>query len=151
MVQHICKTKAEANLIDPQGRDADQERKDREDAQKRRDRQEKERRDAEKKKPRNRVIKDLKGPWSGPHFSSQGKSKYESTKDTYLNCLYLGCEFRTKRLFDLERHMNGHYPPRQGELLDCPRHGCRRQGMYGFKRKDHLMQHLMEVHGKKTR
>lgn len=138
-------------LTDPRGLDADQEREDQKDAQKWRGHREKERRDAEEQELRNRVIEDPKGPRFGPQSPSQGTSKNESNTDIYLCCLSPRCEFRTKRRVDLERHLNMHYPTRPGQLLDCPGRGCSRVGENGFRRKDHLTEHLRKVHAMRIR
>ena len=61
-----------------------------------------------------------------------------------LSCLHPGCEFQTKRQYDLERHQKSHFPP--DKEFDCPGRGCGRQGKNGFSRKDHLREHLRKVH-----
>ncbi|KAI9800687.1 MAG: hypothetical protein M1825_004009 [Sarcosagium campestre] len=64
-------------------------------------------------------------------------------------CLFRGCSKGSgfKRLTDLKRHTetchNEHI-----KLIDCPRLRCGegRKGRRGFKRKDHLREHLMQYH-----
>ena len=51
--------------------------------------------------------------------------------------------------FDLDHHLITHYPPQSGDLIDCPGRGCGRHGQHGFKRKDHLLEHLRKDHTKK--
>ncbi|KAL2045539.1 hypothetical protein N7G274_001967 [Stereocaulon virgatum] len=80
--------------------------------------------------------------------SDSRRSGNSKKNGKYLHCLYHQCEYKTERQFDLERHMNKHYPPRPGQLLDCPGRGCGRVGEHGFKRKDHLTEHLRKVHAK---
>lgn len=66
------------------------------------------------------------------------------TKQIYP-CLVPDCDTKAnfKRLADLERHMKTvHFP----EPIDCPHGWCGRVGEHGFTRKDHLTDHLREVH-----
>ncbi|KAK3173595.1 hypothetical protein OEA41_006927 [Lepraria neglecta] len=63
-----------------------------------------------------------------------------------LHCISPQCEYKTERQFDLDRHMDTHFPPSVEKLLPCPGRGCGRTGEHGFKRKDHLTEHLRKVH-----
>ena len=65
-----------------------------------------------------------------------------------LYCLSPGCEYRTKRSYDLDRHQRTHFPSQPGEKFDCPGRGCGRKGEHGFHRKDHLREHLRKVHAR---
>ena len=60
----------------------------------------------------------------------------------------MGCDYQTKRQYDLDRHQKTHFPSGPGEKFDCPARGCGRTGEHGFKRKDHLREHLRKVHAK---
>ena len=64
-----------------------------------------------------------------------------------LLCLHDGCNYTTKRQFDLNRHLQTHLSP-ETERYDCPGRGCGRTGEHGFARKDHLTEHLRKVHAK---
>ena len=55
------------------------------------------------------------------------------------------------RQSDLDRHQKTHSPShRPGRKYDCTGKGCGRTGQYGFSRKDHLREHLKQVHAKDT-
>lgn len=69
-----------------------------------------------------------------------------SPKLPVLHCLHVGCEYQTKRQYDLDRHQQSHLPSAPPEKFDCPGRGCGRQGANGFNRKDHLREHLRKVH-----
>ena len=80
----------------------------------------------------------------------------ESNRNGDLYCLHQGCEYRTKRQYDLDRHLKTYftfYHSDQkfdclGRGYDCPEKGCGRTGEHGFHRKDHLREHLRRVHAK---
>ena len=62
-------------------------------------------------------------------------------------CMIIGCspQVQFKRLADLERHQNTvHFT----KFIDCPHGRCGRTGKHGFTRKDHLRDHVSEVHMK---
>ncbi|KAI9651625.1 MAG: hypothetical protein M1829_002583 [Trizodia sp. TS-e1964] len=64
-----------------------------------------------------------------------------------LSCLVGGCDSagRFRRKADLIRHYKTvHFHP---DLIPCPRRRCSRKGDSGFKRQDHLMEHLRNFHG----
>ena len=60
-------------------------------------------------------------------------------------CLQSNCEASFTRISDLKRHSKTVHRP---ELLDCPyAHAfCGRTGEKGFTRRDHLNEHIREVH-----
>lgn len=60
-------------------------------------------------------------------------------------CLHPGCTYAPKRKYDLDRHMTSHSPPTE-VMFDCPGRGCTRKGTNGFKRKDHMNEHLVNFH-----
>ena len=64
--------------------------------------------------------------------------------------MHAGCEYQTKRQYDLDRHQKTHLSSGPGEKFDCPGRGCGRTGEHGFDRKDHLREHLRKVHAKDT-
>ena len=81
--------------------------------------------------------------------SKHTRSAPRPTKDGLFHCLYEGCDYLTKRQYDVERHQRHHQqhhdPP---EKFDCLGRGCGRTGDYGFDRKDHLREHMRKVHAK---
>ena len=65
-----------------------------------------------------------------PKRNSQAQVWNSARKDPQeLTCLYPGCKYTTTRQWNLDRHMNKHFPP-QGELIDCPGTGWGRRGEY---------------------
>ena len=58
------------------------------------------------------------------------------------------CEQRFGRKYDLERHERSKHEQNAGGFF-CTEPGCERMHV-GFKRKDHLGQHLREVHKQKS-
>ena len=75
---------------------------------------------------------------SGPHTSSSAR----------YPCLYPGCGHIAARSYDLEKHVNTHYPETL-QRLDCPyaQNGfCGRMGPRGFTREDHRKEHIRKVH-----
>lgn len=73
-------------------------------------------------------------------------SRNTQSARTILCCLHEGCEYLTKRQYDLDRHKLIHSLP--VKKFDCTGRGCGRYGEYGFDRKDHLREHLRKVHAK---
>lgn len=70
--------------------------------------------------------------------------------DTFT-CLYDDCDYNTKRTYDLDRHYKAkHSTPEQlaerGKMYDCPDPRCGARGKHGFKRKDHLRDHVRRLH-----
>ena len=63
----------------------------------------------------------------------------------YYPCLQSGCDASFRRVTDLKRHSNAVHNP---QLIDCPYAHvyCGRTGENGFSRKDHLNEHIREVH-----
>ena len=73
----------------------------------------------------------------------------DSNRNGDLYCLHLGCEYRTKRQYELARHLKTHLTSYDSDQkYDCPETGCGRKGEHGFHRKDHLREHLRKVHAK---
>jgi hypothetical protein len=62
-------------------------------------------------------------------------------------CVHPGCTHVSKRQFDLSRHIQNRHNI-GNERHDCPGKNCHRVGDSGFKRKDHLTEHLRKVHMK---
>ncbi|KAL9635498.1 MAG: hypothetical protein Q9204_002608 [Flavoplaca sp. TL-2023a] len=75
-------------------------------------------------------------------------SPTSTSKSNPYICVFPGCPRSFARPYDLNRHMKVHFPP---DKQDCPqglREGgfCKRVGEHGFSRKDHLVEHLRNVH-----
>ena len=61
-------------------------------------------------------------------------------------CLWPECLRVFRRPRDLQRHTRDYHPTPLAEMIDCPRKGCRRTGIHGFDRQDHLTEHLRDLH-----
>ena len=66
-------------------------------------------------------------------------------------CLYDDCDYTTRRLYDLDRHYKAKHttaqkPLEPGKMYDCPDTRCAARGKNGFKRKDHLRDHVRRLH-----
>ncbi|MCJ1338921.1 hypothetical protein MMC09_004210 [Bachmanniomyces sp. S44760] len=70
-----------------------------------------------------------------------------SSKDKSFVCLTPNCTSKAvfTRAADLDRHMQTVHIATK---MDCPHQWCGRQGQHGFTRKDHLRDHLRQVHMK---
>lgn len=88
----------------------------------------------------------------GQAINEQPTSPFSSTPKPHT-CLHPSCPDKFARYYDLQRHMEIHFPAMR---LDCPyaaRGSCGRAGEKtetskgGFMREDHFMDHLREVHG----
>ena len=89
--------------------------------------------------------------WTNLSASSPNHVLGSSTSEAYLNpshlrCLHPGCEYQTKRQYDLDIHYVTHLP--SFRMFDCPERACGRQDKHGSDRKDHLREHLRKVHVK---
>jgi hypothetical protein len=64
-----------------------------------------------------------------------------------LQCKYPGCTStgQFKRHTDLRRHIKTQHEADQ-HREDCPHKWCGRVGAHGFTRRDHMREHLREVH-----
>ena len=98
----------------------------------------------------HRVYDD---PSSYFKYDYPGSGHHQQTTETpntgsLLHCLHPGCEYQTKRQYDLNRHQKVHVPSENSFTFDCPGRGCGRMGKFGFDRKDSLREHLRKVHGK---
>ncbi len=84
-------------------------------------------------------------------FSNSSQISNRANKDqsspTLLHCLHPGCAHVSKRQYDLNRHISKKHGLAT-ELSDCPRKNCHRVGENGFKREDHLTEHLRKFHKK---
>ena len=94
----------------------------------------------------NTLSSPTSSSWNPVHTTPSHRkyTQSASASTTLLRCLHHGCEYETKRQYDLDRHQKTHFPPE--EKLDCTGRGCGRTGAYGFDRKDHLTEHLLKVH-----
>ena len=65
-----------------------------------------------------------------------------------LRCTFPGCTSpaRFARNADRDRHMSCVHFRHTLKLQECPVSSCRRKGDRGFKRKDHLTEHLRSIH-----
>ncbi|TEY67138.1 hypothetical protein BOTCAL_0129g00100 [Botryotinia calthae] len=81
----------------------------------------------------------------GDLFDSRGQLDYHALRSGHsaYNCRYPDCESTAGRFSDLIRHQARH-------KKDVPRHPCPHcrtyRGNNGFKRKDHLRQHITNFH-----
>jgi hypothetical protein len=66
-----------------------------------------------------------------------------TTKSRRLICGLNGCAKSYGRKYELHRHQRAHSGIRS---YSCGFDRCDRSGHNGFARKDHLMQHLRQVH-----
>ena len=92
----------------------------------------------------NDHIREVHG--QDPHASVRNRAHKRDV--VRYTCLSPNCTSNFTRLTDLKRHSKAVHCP---ELLDCPhahRSFCGRTGHNGFLRKDHLNEHLREVHRK---
>ncbi len=80
----------------------------------------------------------------GPHSISHLSTTKAVPKTKPYHCLHPGCLRQFKRSYDLCRHSAIHRP--QDLLYDCPNRWCGRVGEFGFRRKDHLHEHLRMMH-----
>ena len=55
------------------------------------------------------------------------------------------CKFEFSRLTDLKRHIRIVHNP-ESQRMDCPYGWCGRVGEHGFTRRDHMNEHISEVH-----
>lgn len=89
--------------------------------------------------------------YSGPSNSTTRKPSKRSSSSPdgsspSYPCLYPECSYAPKRQYDLDRHMKKHFPPNVEDMFDCPGRGCNRTGLNGFRRKDHMNEHLVNFH-----
>lgn len=90
------------------------------------------------------------GPSNGTSSNSSqisNRASEDHSSPSLFYCLHPGCAHASKRQSDLNNHIrNKHGLAR--ELFDCTGKNCHRVGEYGFKREDHLTEHLRKVHKK---
>ena len=103
--------------------------------------------------PQSRLGEEYPGDNTHVYSNKAAKSTAKAASGTggdsahRYHCLYPGCSYAPKRQYDLDRHMKTHFPPPpEGELYDCPGKGCGRTGRLGFRRKDHMNEHLSSYH-----
>ena len=101
--------------------------------------------------------------YSGSYFPIQGSdlqhftaaasfTKDEPSSKSYdYQCLEPGCHYMTKRSYDLKRHVNAKHKSngelaKESRMYDCPYERCTSKGLHGFKRKDHLRDHVRRCH-----
>jgi hypothetical protein len=63
---------------------------------------------------------------------------YSSLSPNAYLCLHASCDYQSKRLSDLERHMMKHFPTPSEETSDCPERGHSRVNEFGFSMRDQL-------------
>ncbi len=61
-------------------------------------------------------------------------------------CLAPGCTYRTKRESDIQSHVKAHPLLAPMKRFSCPSNNCPRVGQHGFRRKDHMMEHVAFYH-----
>ncbi|KAL9024085.1 MAG: hypothetical protein Q9196_006772 [Gyalolechia fulgens] len=85
-----------------------------------------------------------------PFTIPTNRSPYRPPAPNLYSCLYPDCSRRFARPFDLKEHIETHFPV-ASKKFDCPEGAlgsfCKRVGDQGFSRRDHLDEHLREVHG----
>lgn len=78
------------------------------------------------------------------HYSSESQDQSFKNDKPFI-CFHPGCDFRSKREFDLRRHVENHFPSAPVDF-SCPSEQCVRGGRYSFKRKDHMVEHIARYH-----